>query len=208
MGKRTIRAGAAILVVLAGLFATVGEGSTGSSGDSGNRAPNAQSSSDSTAPGDAKADDGAGKEGADKAKPISVGTQIKVSSGWDFKVNSVNQNANEQLAQANEFNTPEDGKQFVLVNVTMINKSGKPDAPLTNLKMSLLPPSGVAIDSSWSTAGLGDACDTTTQLQPDAEYTCNAVFEAKPDEVGNSLLLVEPQFTLDENGAQRFFALA
>jgi hypothetical protein len=202
-----MRVGAAILVVLAGLFATIGEGSTGDSGDSGNRAPNAQSSSDSTAPGDAKAD-AAGKEGADKAKPIPIGTQIKVSSGWEFKVNSVNQNANEQLAQANEFNTPEDGNQFVLVNVTMINKSGKPDAPLTNLKMSLLPSSGVAIDSSWSTAGLGDACDTTTQLQPDAEYTCNAVFEAKPDEIGNSLLLVEPQFTLDENGAQRFFALA
>lgn len=198
-----MRAGAAILVVVVGAFATIGEGSTESSGDSGNKAPNAQSSSESTAPGDTKGDESATKEGADKTAPIPVGTQIKVSSGWDFRVNSVVENANGQVGQYVE---PDEGKQFVLMNVTMVNKSGKPDAPLTNLKTSLLPPSGVAIDTEIM-ASPAEQCDVMTQLQPDAEYTCNLAFQAKTDEVAASLLLVEPLFTLNANGAQRFFAL-
>jgi hypothetical protein len=199
MRNQTLRLVAACAVVLVGAFATIGEGSTGSSG---NKAPNAKSGSESTKPGDS----GPSKEGADKAKPIPVGTEIKVSSGWDLKVNSVEMNANDTLKKGNEFNAPDAGKQFVLVNVSMINKSGKPDSPLTNLKISLLPPSGVAIDSSF-TSGVPDNCDVTTQLQPDAVYTCNEVFEAKAEEVDASLLLVEPQFAMDKSDAQRFFLL-
>lgn len=198
MGNRTLRVAAAVAVVLVAVFATVGEGS---SSNSGNKAPNASSNSDSTKPGHANTP----KEGADKAQPIPVGTEIKVSSGWDFKVNSVELNANAKLQQANQFNTPDDGKQFVLVNVSMSNKSGKPDSPLTNLKVSLLPPSGVAISSDF--ASVTDQCDSTTQLQPDAVYTCNEIFQVNVADADTSLLLVEPQFTIHQNDAQRFFSL-
>lgn len=200
------RVAAAGALIVTGMFATIGEGSTGSTGKSGNRAPNAASKTGDTTAGSTAA--GAGSEGADKAKPIPLGTQIKVSSGWEFKVNSANLNATDQIAQGNEFVKPDAGKQFVLVNVTMINKSGKPDAPLTNVKMSLLPPSGVAIDSDiMGGSQASDNCVSTTQLQPDAEYTCNEVYQVKTEEADASLLLVEPVFTINENGAQRFFAL-
>ena len=113
-----------------------------------------------------------------------------------------------QLQKPNEYITPDDGKQFVLVNVTMVNKSGKPDSAFTNLKMQLLPASGVAITSDIMASQVPDACDIVApQLQPDAEYTCNVVFQAKVDEVATSLLLVEPQFTINENSAQKFFSL-
>ena len=135
-----------------------------------------------------------------------MGTDIKVSSGWYLKVNSTQMNANDALAAANEFQTPDQGKQYVMVNVSITNKSGKPDSILTNLKISLLPSSGVAIDHEF-VADVPDAIEETTQLQPDAVYTGNVVFQAKTDEVADSLLLVEPAFTIDENGAQRFFSL-
>lgn len=197
MGQRVSpRTVGAALVVAVALFATIGEGSTASSG---NKAPNADSSSSSKKSGTAA--------GSDKAKPIAIGDEIKVSSGWFFKVNSAQLNANDTLAKGNELQTPDDGKQYVMVNVSITNKSGKPDSPMSNLKMSLLPSSGIAIDPEFAVDGVPDVIDETTQLQPDAVYTGNVVFQVKTDEAANSLLLVEPQFTVDENGAQRFFSL-
>jgi len=195
--RKGLRRVVIVALLLVGAFATIGEGSTD---EKGKQAPNAGATS-----GEAGEDTVGTDEGSDKATAIAVGTQIKVSSGWEFRVNSAEINANETVAKANQFNTPDEGMQYLTVNVTMINKSGKADSPLTNLQMSLLPPSGVGIDSEIM-IDLPESCDSTAKMQPDAEYTCNEAFQVKIDEAENSLLIVEPVFTLDDN-AQRFFAL-
>jgi len=96
----------------------------------------------------------------------------------------------------------------VLVNVTLANKSGKPSPAYVEVDISMLPPSGVAIDtsgmcSSYAAAGL----DTMAQMQPGSVQTGDLCFEVKEAEIATSLLLAEPQFTLDDVKDQRFFAI-
>ncbi|HTO01049.1 MAG TPA: DUF4352 domain-containing protein, partial [Microthrixaceae bacterium] len=133
-------------------------------------------------------------------------TEVEVAAGWNVKVNSVELNGNATAAAANQFNTPEAGNQFVIVNVTITNKSDQPAEPMFNLKLSLLPPSGIASNPSF-VAGVPGEINTTAQMQPGAVATGNIVFQVPSAEADGSVLLGQSQFTLDEAKDQKFFAL-
>lgn len=176
--------GAAVIVVA--LVATMGEGSPSESSGGNSDTPTTVKSS--------------------AAAPIALGTAVTVAKGWDVKVNSAQLNADAELKAANMFNTPDPGAQFVTVNVSVTNNSTKPEALFTNVKLSLLPPSGVAISSSF-VAGIGGALDTSAQMQPGATATGVLVYEVPSAQVTGSVLLGEPFMTLDTAKDQRFFAL-
>ena len=198
VGTRTrARNALAVAVIGVGVFATIGEASSTSKGS--NPAPNAGQTSGSSP---------AGGPSSSKAAPIPVGTAVEVAKGWKVQVNSAVLNADAQLAQANQFNKPQPGEQFVLVNVTISNGGTTPDAAFTNVKLSLLPPSGVAVSGlSSCMVSAPDAIDQTAQMQPGASQTGNVCFSPKATDVVNSLLLAEPTFTLDGAKDQQFFAL-
>jgi len=211
MISKKVRSGAAVVVIGAALFATLGEASKESgSGSASNPAPNAQQTTVASAksgdPASAPTETTAPASSA--AAPIPLGTVTTVAAGWDVTVNSANLNADAILAAENQFATPSTGSHFVLVNVTVANKSDKPASTGSNVKMSMLPPSGVAIDSTFSCAGFApEPFDTMAQMQPDAVATGNVCFEVKEVDIATSLLLGEPQFTMDEVEDQRFFAI-
>lgn len=185
MSKRWIRGGLAAAVVVAAMFATVGEGETESSSGGGSETTAVASS---------------------QAKPIPMGTEVEVAKGWTVKVNSANLNANEEAKKANEFITPSEGKQFVAVNVTITNKSDQPATPLGNVKLSLLPASGVAVDTAL-VVEYGQEIDTMAQMQPGASVTGNLVFELPPADVLTAVMLGQSTFTLDAKKDQKFFAI-
>jgi len=95
----------------------------------------------------------------------------------------------------------------MLVNVTITNGSDEPSAAFTDLKLSALPSSGVAIDSYSCLAAGVATLDTLAQMQPGASLTGDLCFQVKTDEVASTVLLGEPQFTMDTNEDQRFFAI-
>ncbi|MFZ4434525.1 MAG: DUF4352 domain-containing protein [Microthrixaceae bacterium] len=181
--KRFARGFMAAVVLVAAVFATVAEGEEKSSDSKTTEAP-----------------------ASTQQAPIPLGTAVEVAKGWDVKVDSAQLDANATVAQDNQFIKPDAGKQFVLVNVSITNKSDQPAAVFTNLKLSLLPPNGVALDTSLM-GSVPNKIDTTAQLQPGATVTGALVFEVPSDAVNGSVLLGQSVFTLDAKKDQKFFAI-
>lgn len=198
MVSTRLRSGLAVVAIGVGLFATLGESST-SDDNATNNAPNANAGTGASSEG------GGGESSA--STPVPIGEARTVAKGWDLKVNSANLDADAVLAEANQFNTPQPGTKFVLINVSVTNNSDKPDSPLTNVKMSMLPSSGVAVDSTSCMVSAPDRLDPMAQMQPGATATGNVCFQMKPEDIATSLFLAEPQFTMDEAEDQVFFAI-
>lgn len=187
------------MVVAAGMFAMIGGCSSDTSDSSSKPAPNAKTA-------DGNAEDEAGDDvGSDPATAIPVGTQIKFSEGWEFKVNSAELAKDEALSQDDSATgfPPDDDEHTVVVNVTMINDSGEADSPIMNMQTRLLPPSGENIEAQITR--FDDACDVFADLRPDTEYTCSFAFNVKTDEADDSLLSVAPLTNIE--AGKRFFAL-
>jgi hypothetical protein len=197
MRKSLFRSALGALAVLVALFATLGEAETsggGSSAGGGNDGSAKEGSAETTQPT------------SSQASPIPIGTDVEVAKGWNLKVNSAELNANATVAATNQFTTPDPGKQFVIVNVTITNNSGEPGEPLFEMKVSALPPSGIGVDRAF-VSGLPDEINTSAQMQPGASMTGALVFEIPSAEVPGTVLLGQSQFTLSENEDQKFFAI-
>ncbi|WP_208028789.1 DUF4352 domain-containing protein [Rhabdothermincola sediminis] len=199
MVSTRLRNGLAVVAIGVGLFATLGESST-SDHNATNNAPNANA-------GTGASSDGEGGGESSASTPVPIGTAKTVAKGWDLKVNSANLDADAALAAVNQFNTPQPGTKFVLINVSLTNNSDKPASPLTNVKMSMLPSSGVAVDSTSCMVSAPDMLDPMAQMQPGATATGNVCFQMKPEDIATSLFLAEPQFTMDKVEDQVFFAI-
>lgn len=186
MSRTWIRNALGVVLIGVALFATIGEGGNDDKGSS-------KSSTSSTA-------------ASSQAAPIPLGTSATVAKGWDVKVNSATLDFNADAAAANQFNTPTAGTQYVAVNASVTNNSSDPESPFTNVKLSLLPSSGVAITPTF-VAGVAQALDQTAQMQPGATATGILVYEVPTADVAGAVLLGEPLFTLDQSKDQKFFAL-
>ncbi|MEX0766973.1 MAG: DUF4352 domain-containing protein [Microthrixaceae bacterium] len=177
------------LAITAALFATVGEGSSSGSKDS---------SSDSEASKDAPE--------STQAAPIPIGTTVMVAEGWNVVVNSAEMDANATVAAINEYSTPDEGKQYVKVNLSITNNSDQPAAAFTNVSFSLLPLSGIAVDEAFM-SDLPDQISSTADMQPGATATGSMLFQVPVDQVAGTVLLAKSTFTLDEAKDQKFMAI-
>jgi hypothetical protein len=155
----------------------------------------------------AAGDDGTSGPGATKDDPVPIGTEVTPAKNWTIKVNTANLDAGAELARANQFNKPRiAGNKLITVNVTIHNGSDKPGMAMTEMKVGALPPSGVKVDQSFAIAGV-DTLNPAAQLQPGASVTGTLVFELPVADIPTTVLLAEPQFSLDENEDQRFLAI-
>ncbi|MCP4436602.1 MAG: DUF4352 domain-containing protein [Actinomycetia bacterium] len=196
--KTWIKSATAAAALLLAAFVTLAEadssGDDSSSGDSSSSEASSESGGSSDAPA------------SSTDSPIPIGTNVEVAKGWNLTVNSAELDANAAMAAANQFNTPADGSQYVMVNMSITNNSDAPAEPMFEMKLSLLPPSGVGIDPAF-VAEVPEEIDQLAQLQPGATMTGNMVFEVPVDQIPGSVLLGQSQFTLDEVKDQKFFAL-
>jgi hypothetical protein len=158
---------------------------------------------------------GAGQDGAtptaapgtSKDNPAPIGTEVSPAKDWTIKVNSANLNATAEILAANMFNKPRvAGNQLVSVNVSVHNGSDRPGSPMTNLNVGALTPAGVKVEPAFAVTGI-DTITTTQQLQPGGTLTGLLVFELAPADIPQTVLLAEPQITLDTNKDQRFLAI-
>ena len=193
--KKWLRGGLAVLVIGAGMFATLGEGESGGGGESGD-----------SGNGDSTETTAAEAAASTQENPIPLGTDVEVAAGWNLKVNSAELDANATVAAVNQFFAPDPGNQYVLVNVTITNTSDQPGEPWVNLKVSLLPPSGVSKDREIL-IGLPNEIDTMAQMQPGASVTGVVPFQVPTAEIGGTVLLGQSVFTMDEAADQKFFAI-
>lgn len=202
--RKWLRGGLAVLVIVVGMFATLGEAESGGDGDSS--ASGDGDSTETTTAEESASTTTTEAAASTQENPIPLGTEVEVAAGWNLKVNSAELDANATVAAVNEFFTPDPGNQYVLVNVTLTNTSDQPDEPWINLKVSLLSPSGVAQDPEIL-IGLPNEIDTMAQLQPGASLTGDVPFQVPSAEIGGTVLLGQSQFTLDEAKDQKFFAI-
>lgn len=196
--KTWMRGGLAVLVISVGMFATLGESESG-----GGRAddPGSRGTIEETGlPTAAEA------PSSSQENPIPLGTEVEVAAGWNLKVNSAELNANASVSAVNQYFVPDPGNQYVLVNVTITNTSDQPGEPWTNLKVSLLPPSGVSKDPEIL-IDLPNKIDTMAQMQPGASVTGVVPFQVPSADVGRTVLLGQSQFTMDELKDQKFLAI-
>jgi hypothetical protein len=164
-----------------------------------------QASPDVTEPGAAAPE--APTAGASKDNPAPIGTTVTPAKDWSITVNSANLDATADLAKLNMFNKPRiAGNKLVTVNVTIHNGSSRPGMAMTAMKVGALPPSGVTVDESFAIVGV-DTLNPSAQLQPGASVTGTLVYELAPADIAKTVLLVEPQLTLDQNEDQRFLAI-
>jgi hypothetical protein len=146
--------------------------------------------------------------GASKDSPAPVGTDVTAAKDWHLTVTAPAADVTADIVKANQFNKPQvAGHKLYAVPVKIHNGSDKPGIALVEMKLGALPPNGVRVDQVFSTAGY-PTLDASAQMQPGATLEGRMVFELDPATFPQTVLLAEPQFTLDTNADQRFLALS
>jgi hypothetical protein len=200
--KRTLIAIAAIPLVVGSACTAKTSTSTSASSPTGLNAPGTVSTTTTEAPA------GPGVSAKD---PAPIGTTLEVAKGWTVTVQSAERNGNATMATGDKYgiSKPSAGEQFVLAKVSLTNGSDRPGSWDSNVKLSLLPPSGVAVSGSGSSGcyQAPERLESMAQLQPGATLVGNVCFEVPAADAAAAVLLAEPTFTMDEAEDQRFFSL-
>jgi hypothetical protein len=187
--------GVILMCGLGGILVANAPKTTTTLGASGEETPGAPAAPEAAGPG------------ATKDNPAPIGTEVSPAKDWTIKVNSADLDAGAGLAKLNMFNKPQvAGNKLVSVNVTIHNGSSRPGMAMSAMKVAALPPSGVTVDESFAIAG-ADTLNSSAQLQPGASITGVLVYELAPADIAGTVLLAEPQLTLDQNEDQRFLAI-
>lgn len=143
--------------------------------------------------------------GATKETPAPIGTAVEPAKGWTVSVVSANVNADAEMAAVNQFNKPQAGSRFVLVQLGIRNNSDRAAAPMTSLKVSVLA-GGVSHTMDFNQPP-APRLDVSASLQPGATMQGWLPFQV-PAAATDVVLLAEPYVTLDQMDDQRFLALA
>ena len=136
--------------------------------------------------------------GTSRENPLPIGSEIS-SKDWKIVVNSVTLHANDQVAAANEFNSPPaDGNEYILVNYTETYTGNDPSGSMPFESVEYVTPGGVTIDSTSTIAVPPEPIDTLTTLYNGGSVTGNTVLEVASDGVENGVLSVQPGLLADK----------
>jgi hypothetical protein len=144
--------------------------------------------------------------GTSRSNPAPLGMSVTPAKDWTVSVASAQLQGDATMKAENIFVSPNSGKQFVIVRVSLTNRSEQMGTTAGHVKLKLLSPGGVATDASW--ARPPDHLDVAAQLQPGSTLTGNLAFEVPRADAVGSVLLAEPAFTLTQDQDQRFLALS
>jgi hypothetical protein len=143
--------------------------------------------------------------GTGQGNPAPVGTAVTPAKGWTVRVTSAQLQGDATMKAENAFISPNSGKQFVIVGISVTNGGDQAATTASNVKLTLLSPGGVATDVSWARPPA--SFDVGSQLQPGATLNGNLAFEVARSDAAGSVLLAEPAFTMTKAEDQRFLAL-
>ncbi|RRD60127.1 DUF4190 domain-containing protein [Leucobacter sp. OH1287] len=141
-----------------------------------------------------------GGVGTSRDNPVEIGTPLKTED-WTVVVNSVNLDATEAVAAAEEYNDPApDGQVYILVNMT-VTYTGKDSAGQTpSLSVEYINKQGNTFGQydGGSFAVPPEKLDTFETLYEGASLTGNILLTVPKDGVADGVLGVTPEFFADK----------
>lgn len=100
-------------------------------------------------------------------KPVPVGFSAPVGGGWELRINSVVQNADQVVIDANTFNDPPaEGRQYVIANITATRQTEPADLFEASFRLRL---AGSVTGTTYTTFDTSDRCGVIPEPVPDLE---------------------------------------
>jgi len=122
------------------------------------------------------AEEPAGPVEGSRENPYALGTMVS-NEEWEVTVNSVQLAATEAVLAANIVNpTPDEGDEYILVNVTATYVGADVGTPAIDLGFGYVTSDGIAIDGLSTFAVAPDALDQLTELYNGASISGNLVY--------------------------------
>lgn len=159
----------------------------------------------STAPSEqTKSSQPAARTAGTREKPIPLGASARVGD-WDVTVMKVADNANSAVNKANEFNEkPAAGNQYVMVTVQAKYVGDKSGTFWADSTVKFYGSSGNTFDTASVVAP--NQLSDTGETFPNAAVEGNLVFAVPSAQIAGGSVIIEPSFSMDDNG-RAFFAL-
>lgn len=133
-----------------------------------------------------------------RENPVPLGTALS-DADWTVTVNSVDLDADDAVAEANQFNEPPaDGNVYILVNITATYTGDDPDGSSAWTTVDYVTASGNTIDSADTYAVAPDSFDMLETLYSDASTTGNIVLEVPIEGLTDGVLAVSPGIFSDK----------
>lgn len=143
-----------------------------------------------------------------RGNPVPLGQPAEVGGGWTAVVNSVNLNANDQVAAANQFNEPPaDGSVFVLANVTVTYNGIEPsDTGGVNFE-ALGAATNTAINVGSGTLAVApEPLQAFTEVFQGGSLTGNVLLEVPVADIDTFVLIGHALLSFDDDD-RAFFAV-
>ncbi|MHA3685074.1 DUF308 domain-containing protein [Leucobacter sp. HY1910] len=143
-------------------------------------------------------DEAAGAEVGTRANPAALGSLIE-QGDWSATVNSVNLDASQAIADANQFNEPApEGSVYVLVNITATYNGTDETGTTPFLTTEFVTSGGNTLKSYDSMVVAPEPFDVIGTLYPGASSTGNFVFTVPAAEVAGGTIAVQPELLGDK----------
>ena len=101
-------------------------------------------------------------------KPVPVGVSAPVGGGWELRINSVTENADQTVIDANTFNDPPaEGRQYVIANITVTRTTEPADLFEASFRLRA---AGKTTGTVYTTFDTSDRCGVIPEPIPDLEF--------------------------------------
>ena len=135
-------------------------------------------------------DEPAGPVEGSRENPFPLGTIVS-NEEWEVSVNSVELGATEAVLAENVLNaTPDEGDEYILVNVSAAYVGGGTGTPAVDLGFDYVTVDGVKVGTLETFAVAPDAFDSLTELYPGGTITGNQVFAVPSATAGEGTVAV------------------
>lgn len=138
-----------------------------------------------------------GEEGT-RENPFSIGTKLS-SDSWDVTVTDVTLDATDEVLAENEFNeSPEDGNQYMTVDLDITYTGDEPDGEMPMATVEYVSAGGNTFDGLDDMVVAPDALDTVENLYRGATTSGSVAIQIPSDDADAGVLAVTPDMLADK----------
>lgn len=157
-----------------------------------------QSGSEESGSGDSASEEAADGERGTRENPFPLGAEISTSD-WTVTVDGVDLDATDAVLAENEFNeAPEEGRTYILVDVTAQYTGDDPEGSMPMLSVAYVSPEGNTFDGTEMSAVAPDSFDSMSTLYEGASTSGNIALQVPADGVEEGTLRVSPSMLADD----------
>lgn len=143
------------------------------------------------------AEDAGGDEGTRK-NPYAIGTKIS-SENWDTTITNVTLDATDEVLAENEFNeTPDDGNQYMMIDVEMTYTGDEPDGEMPMATFEYVSAGGNTFDGLDDMVVAPNALDTLENMYNGASTSGSIAIQIPSEDAEAGVLAVNPDMFADK----------